>query len=369
MGGILHKISPILTAVGLAICTVGCSKEKEETVTITPPAVIFSLPAPGEAPFRNFPGEVTSEDNLRISFEVPGRLVHFPVYDGKVVEAGDLIGRLDQADFRAAFDAAQARATSAQQEFDRATTLRQRNVISQSELDQRREALDVTQADLRTAQRALTDTQLFAPIKGRISRRFVRNHQNIQAREPVVLLQNISTLDIEVQIPEALMASISANTTAAEANKLVEAEVEFAAVPGDRFPLTLRSFSTQANPSSRTFPVTFVLRPPADRNILPGMTCTVGLRFRNPDGTPVVQAGIFQIPVRALLTAEGKPWVWRWDAKTGNVSRLPVEMVALTGEYVQVRAEGLKAGDELVASGVRFLSEGDTVSRMESRQP
>lgn len=369
MRGIFHRVFPALLFTGLAVWLAGCSKQKEETVAVTPPAMIFTLPEPGEAPFRNFPGEVTSEDNLRISFEVAGRLVHFPVYDGKVVEAGELIGQLDQADFRAAFDAAQARFTAAQQEFERARTLRQRNVISQSELDQRREAIDVAQAGLRTAQRALTDTQLFAPIKGRISRRFVRNHQNVQVREPVVLLQNIATLDIEVQVPEVLMAGVGANTTATEADKLIEAFVEFAAVPGERFPLTLRSFSTQANPSSRTFPVTFVLHPPANRNILPGMTCTVSLRFRNPDGTPIQQPGLFQIPVRALLTAEGMPWVWRWDAKTGKVARMPVEVVALTGEYVQIRADGLKAGDELVASGVRFLSEGDTVSRMESRQP
>lgn len=364
------QLLPLSKFFVLSACVfAGCSKKEEERVPVTPPAMIFTLPQAGETPFRSLPGEVTAEDSLQLSFDVAGRLVNFPVYDGKVMTAGELVGQLDQTDFRAAFDAAQARATAARQEFDRANTLRQRNVISQSELDQRREALDVTQADLRAAQRALTDTQLFAPTKGRISRRFVRIHQNVAAREPVVLLQNITTLDVEVQVPEALMARLSGDATAAVANKLVEANVEFAAVPGESFPLTLRSFATQANPSSRTFPVTFVLHPPEDRNILPGMTCTVNMRFRKPDGTPVQQPGLFQIPVRAMATGDGKPWVWRWDEKTGKVSRVPVEMVALTGDLVTIRAADLKQGDELVASGVRFLSDGDTVQRMESRQP
>lgn len=359
----------ILICAGGIFLAAGCSEEQPEVVAPTPPVMLFALPQADETPFRSFPGEVTAQDNVRLSFDVPGRLVDFPVYDGKVVAAGQLVGRLDQGDFRAALDSAQARFTAAQQEFERARTLRQRNVIAANELDRQREAFEVTEAALRTAQKAFNDTQLVAPIKGRISRRFVRNFQNVQAREPVVLLQNISTLDIDVQVPEALMALVNRNVTAADANQLIEARVEFAAVPGEQFPLTLRSFATQANPSSRTFLVSFVLHPPEDRNILPGMTCTVSLRFRNADGTPVAQPGLYQIPMRALLTAEGKTWVWRWEAKTGKVARVPVEMIALAGESVQIRSADLQAGDELVASGVRFLSDGMTVRRLETPKP
>lgn len=360
-----HFFLPLTAAVFVA----GCSEKTEERVPATPPVKIFTLPAADVTPFRNFPGEVTAQDNVRLSFDVPGRLIEFPVYDGKVVNPGDLIGQLDQGDFRAALDAAQATFNNARAEFERLRTLRQRNVIAQNELDRQREAFDRADAGLRTAQKAFDDTRLAAPIKGRVSRRFVRNFQNVQAREPVVLLQNISSLDIDVQVPEILMASIARDTTAAQANQLIEASVEFAAVPGESFPLTLRSFATQANPSSRTFLVSFVLYPPEDRNILPGMTCTVSLRFRNPDGTPVAQPGLYQIPARALLTAQGKTWVWRWDSATGKVSRVPVEMVALSGDSIQIRAEGLKSGDELVASGVRFLEEGMTVQRLVTHKP
>jgi multidrug efflux system membrane fusion protein len=347
----------------------GCSEKKEERVVAVPPVLIFTLPEADGAPFRSFPGEVTAQDNVRLSFDVAGRLVDFPVYDGKVVAQGELIGQLEQGDFRAALDAAQATFNTAQQEFERNRTLRQRNVIAQNEFDRHREAFERADAALRTARKAFEDTRLFAPIKGRVSQRFVRNFQNVQAREPVVLLQNIETLDVDVQVPEAVMASVRRGTTAAQAHDLVEASVEFAAVPGERFPLTLRSFATQANPSSRTFLVSFRFRPPEDRNILPGMTCTVFLRFRHADGTPVVPAGLFQIPVRALATAEGKAFVWRWDAATGRVARVPVEMGTLTGETIQVRSDDLKAGDELVSSGVRFLSEGMTVQRLETRKP
>ncbi|QIF02420.1 efflux RND transporter periplasmic adaptor subunit [Roseimicrobium sp. ORNL1] len=360
---------PLLLAAGFTLFVVGCSDEPEERKPATPPVTIFSLPEVGEAPFRSFPGEVTAEHNVNLSFDVGGRLVDFPVYDGKVVKPGDLIGQLDQNDFRAALDSVQASFRAARQEYDRGRGLLERRAVSQSEVDRLREAFEVVEASQRAAQKAFDDTKLFAPIKGRISRRFVRNFQNVQAREPVVLLQDISTLEVDVQVPEAHFAMLDRNVTAGELSKRIEGSVEFPAIPGERFPLTLRSFATQANPSSRTFLVSFVLRPPEDRNILPGMTCTVHLRFRKEDGSPLVQPGLFQIPVRALLTAEGKTWVWRWDAATGKVERVPVEVATLAGDSVQIRSEGLKLGDDLVSSGVRFLSAGMTVRRLEGNKP
>jgi len=364
----IHRGPFCAAALLIAVFLGGCSKP-EEPVPATPPVKLFALPASEEARFRSFPGEVTAIANARMSFDVSGRLTDFPVYDGRIVQAGDLIGRLDQTDFRAALDSARSRFTAAEQEFQRAQTLRQRNVIAQNELDRQREAFEVAEAALRTAQKAFDDTQLFAPFKGRVSERMVRNFQNVRAQEPVVLLQNVSTLQIDVQVPESLMALVDRNTSAAAASQLVDARVEFAALPGETFPLTLNSFATRANPSSRTFLVSFVLSPPEDRNILPGMTCTVQLRFRNPNGTPIIEPGVYEIPARALLTAEDKPWVWRWDAPTGKVARVPVEMLGLVGESVQIRAADLQPGDQIVSSGVRFLSEGATVRPLATSKP
>lgn len=357
----------ILMAV--AVVAAGCAKKTEERERVTPPVMIFRLPEAGEATFRNFPGEVTAKETVRLSFDVGGRLIEFPVYDGQVVGEGDFIGQLDPADFQAAVDSATATYNTARQEFERQKTLRQRNVISQSELDRHRMLFERAEAALRTAQNSLTETRLAAPFKGRISRRFVRNFQTVQAREPIVLLQNTAFLDVEVQIPEALMASVNANTTAAEAAKLIEARASFAAIPGEIFPIALRSFSTQANPSSRTFLITFNLHAPSDRNILPGMTCAVQLRFRAPDGSPVLQEGLFQVPARALVTSAEGASVWRWEEADGRVTRVPVEIVGLNGDFATIRGGGLAAGKEIVASGARFLSEGDTVRRMEERQP
>ncbi|MEX1117169.1 MAG: hypothetical protein WEB60_00100, partial [Terrimicrobiaceae bacterium] len=146
-----------------------------------------------------------------------------------------------------------------------------------------------------------------------------------------------------------------------------EAKVEFPAIPGRTFGLELKSFGTEASRSARTFLVTFNLYPPEGQNILPGMTCTVLLRLkREPSEGAEGQVG-FQVPVRAVATADGKSSLWKLDPEKLTVSQVPVEMLELSGESVNVRNPSLAPGDEIVVSGVRFLSEGMAVQRMQAR--
>lgn len=358
-----------LTLLGAALVLgTGCEK-KAEVVEHTPPVHIFELSPSSNAAFRRFPGEVAAVSNARLSFDVPGRLIEFPVLDGQVVSQGDLIGRLDPSDFSAQLDSAQASFTAARDEYNRQVTLFQRRVISQSELDRQQEIFNVAEANLRTAQKALEDTRLFAPFKGRIAHRFVRNFQSVQARELIVLLQDISTLEVDIQLPEAAMSSVTRNATVEDVRPLIDAKVEFAALPGRQFDLKLNSFSTNASAASRTFLVSFVFQPPEESNILPGMTCTALLRFRDQSGQDPVSTDTYDVPVQAVLAADSQTWVWRWNYKTGEVSRVPVEIVGPVGDSMRIRSADLKDGDALVSSGVRLLSEGMRVRRLETVKP
>jgi RND family efflux transporter MFP subunit len=368
MRGNPNHVSKAICFAIITILAAGCSKH-EEPVTHTPPATIFTLGPAANSAFRSFPGEVAASRNGRLSFDVPGRLIEFPVYDGMIVQEGGLIGRLDASDFVAQVDSARARFDAARDEFNRQVTLRNRNVIAQNELDRQREAFNVAEAGLRTAQKALDDTQLLAPFKGRVSHRFVRNFQSVQARELIVLLQDVSTLEIDIQLPENLMSGLNRNATVAEIQPQIEAKAEFAALPGQSFDLTLFSFSTRASAASRTFLVSFVFNPPDDSNILPGMTSTVRLRFKDQAAAAPEGPATYSVPVQAVLSSEGKSWVWRWDEKTGKVSRVSVELVGPAGDSMQIRSDSLKDGDELVSSGVRLLSEGMQVRRLETLKP
>ncbi|MGB8463809.1 MAG: efflux RND transporter periplasmic adaptor subunit [Terrimicrobiaceae bacterium] len=368
-----HNISlrAPLRGIGLLVVlawVAGCSPD-EKPVPAVPPVQTFVLSKAGDAPFRRFPGEVSAADTSDMSFDVPGRLIEFPATQGVVYKYGELLGRLDETNFVARVDAARADFNTAHAELARRRQLQQRGVISRSELDGFQRANDVAEAALREAQRALDDTRLLAPFDGRVARTLVNNFQNVQAHQPVLVFQSSSTLEVDIHVPEADMSGADRGITAQNARYLLEARAEFPTIPNQQFDLELKSFSTEATPSARTFLVTFLLYPPDGQNILPGMTCTVLLRSKSRINAQPAEEGVFQVPVRAIATVDGRSSLWKLNPASMKVSRVEVKMLGVSGDSISVRGAALAPNDEIVTSGVRFLSEGMKVRRMQANNP
>ena len=368
-----HNISLRIALRGIGLLVVlawaaGCSPD-EKPAPAVPPVQTVVLNTTSDVPFRRFPGELAAADSSNMSFDVPGRLIEFPATQGMVFKFGELLGRLDPTNFVARVDSARADFNNAHAELARRHQLHQRGVISRSELDGFQRANDVAEAALREAQRALDDTRLVAPFDGRVARTLVNNFQNVQANQPVLVFQSTSILEVDIQVPEADMSALERGMTARNARDLLEAKAEFPTIPNQQFDLELKSFSTEATPSARTFRVTFNLYPPEGQNILPGMTCTVLVRSRSRLSAQPAEEGIFLVPVRAVSTGDGKSSLWRLDPATMQVSRVEAEMLGATGDSMRVRGPALAPTDEIVTTGVRFLSEGMKVRRMQAANP
>ena len=179
----------------------------------------------------------------------------------------------------------------------------------------------------------------------------------MQANQPVLVFQSTSILEVDIQVPEADMSAAERGITARNARDLLEAKAEFPTIPNQQFDLELKSFSTEATPSARTFRVTFNLYPPEGQNILPGMTCTVLVRSRSRLSAQPAEEGIFQVPVRAVSTADRKSSLWKLDPATMQVSAWRSN-ARCDGDSMRVRGPALAPNDEIVTTGVRFLSEG-----------
>ncbi len=247
----------------------GCSPD-EELAPAVPPVQTVVLSSSSDVPFRRFPGEVAAADTSNMSFDVPGRLIEFPATQGMVFKFGELLGRLDETNFVARVDSARADFNNAHTELARRRQLHQRGVeISRSELDGFQRANDVAEAALREAQRALDDTRLVAPFDGRVARTLVNNFQNVQANQPVLVFQSTSILEVDIQVPEADMSAAERGITARNARDLLEARAEFPTIPNRQFDLELKSFSTEATPSARTFRVPSTSTLPKIRTYFP----------------------------------------------------------------------------------------------------
>ena len=63
------------------------------------------------------------------------------------------------------------------------------------------------------------------------------------------------------------------------------------------------------------------------------------------------------------MDSDGKSYVWKFDSGSGAVSKHPVEIGTVMGNFIPVRA-GLEKGDEIVSAGVAYLSDGQVVRRL-----
>ena len=274
---------------------------------------------------------------------------------------------------------ADATLSNARVDLDRATRLLRSQTISRLEFDRAqtsyRVAAENREAALQTLDQSLTgreedilakeseiagleaqvveagiqlaDTTLRAPYEGVIAQRFVEQGQSVRAKQPVVKFQDVEEIEIAVDVPEAIMASVI------RAADITGLSAEFSAAPGRRFPVHVKEIAQRADPVTQTFTVRVAMKAPEGVNILPGMTATVSMTYRRAG---ILGERIF-VPVGAVFKESAGDQVAWVVGEDGVVSRRPVRTGAIAGGEIEI-VEGLQPGDRIAAAGTSFLREG-----------
>ena len=244
------------------------------------------------------------------------------------------------------YELAQTAYTVAQEEHLAAVQLFQKGTAARREEIKAQEAvvrgLEGRRAD---AKLQLTDSTLLAPYDGVIAQRLVEEGQSIQVNQPLVRLQSTGTIDVVVDVPEAVMANDIRSLD------ITGMAAEISSVPGRRYPVRINEIAQVADPVTQTFPVRFEMRSPSGVTILPGMTATVTVNYRRSRGDRIL------VPISAVCkldTGEQAVWVLGPD---GIVRARRVAMGVARHGDVEI-LQGLSPGDRIVVAGVTFLREG-----------
>lgn len=339
----------------------GCEQAPVETPEVVRPVRIITVSTLQGGESLSYPGEIQGAQNVNIAFEVPGRIVEMPAREGIDVGQGDVLARLDPADFQSSLDAARASARASKETFDRFSEVFERGAISEQDLNVRRRQYEVDQANLTTAQKALDDTVLRAPFSGRIGRTFVDNFTNVQAKQEILLLQDLSEFEVVVNIPEQDWLRAKPGITLAQKTSRVQPEVSMSGLPGRTFPVTITEVAAAADPVTRTFAARGRFDPPEDVVILPGMSATV---------TVTASKDTADLPLRLLVPAsavvggnDGGAYVWQVGGDPLAATLSPVTVGQMSGSEMEI-LEGLEAGDRIAVSGVQHLADGMLVREL-----
>ncbi|MCG5073659.1 efflux RND transporter periplasmic adaptor subunit [Paraburkholderia sp. RG36] len=383
--GLAHLVSPVALLASLAsfapliaLCALAglaaCGKTPE-TAPSPRPVVSMTVHPDGNVPSASWPGTVQARYTTPLSFRVNGKIVERSARLGDTVKPGQVLARLDPADYdknaasaQAQYDAAQHRFAFAKQQFDRDTAQAQADLIARAQLEQTQDAYAsaVAQRDQAKQQLALAQdqrryTQLVADHAGVITAENADTGQNVQAGQPVYQLAWAGDVDVASDLPENAIGALHIGDTA---------QVTLPALPGRHYTARVRELAAAADPQSRTWRVKLTLeQPDADARL--GMTANVALMANaasassatnGTNATNAAQAdgGTFTIPATALFHDGNAPALWIVQG-ADNVLQLRRVSVSRYDARTITVTQGLKDGERVVLQGVHTVTAGEKV--------
>lgn len=353
----LVAVSALLTS-----SLVGCNKV-EEPVREDRPVLTQVVKFENPEVAASYTGEIRSRYEYELSFRVPGKISKRFVDVGARVKPGDLLARLDPVDnalnasaSRAQVSAAEAERDFARSEYERYKGLRAKNFISDAQLEQKQNALSLTEAKLNAA-KAQADvtgnqqnyTELKADQPGVVGHIAAEVGQVVAAGQPVFLLAREDTREVAISIPE------SRTQDAVNATKV---EITLWAQPGRVLAGKLREVTPAADPATRTFAARVAITDPSlDDSVLFGMTANVV--FTRKGAQPQIR-----IPLTGMFQKDSKPAVWVLTPEN-KVAIRPIEVASVDNANALLTG-GLHDGERIVVAGVHKLVEGETVRILKS---
>src|SRR6202171_3824089 len=207
----LRGLAPLIVL--LAITLSGCGDKPPPQAASGPLPVTVAQPTKRTVTdWDEFTGRFEAVEEVQVRARVGGFVTNVEFRDGAFVNTGDLLYVIDSRPFEAVAEQAdgqlsdaRAKAELAKRELDRALTLVQTQAVSESIVDQRRQALQAAKAAemqaaglLKAAQLNIEFSHVVAPIGGRVSRHLVSVGNLVQGSDNgggATLLTSIVSLD------------------------------------------------------------------------------------------------------------------------------------------------------------------------------
>ena len=326
----------------------GCGLvEVEDTGPAVRPAKLVEIETASQERVLTFPAILEARSTAVLTFPVSGTLQEILVKAGDEIPEGTVIARLDPRVFQNQLATAQTQFNEAETEFLRAKRLIEADAISQSVFDQRQNLLNIAEATLDNARKALEDSELTAPFDGVVAIRHLDENQNVSAGQAIVTVQTMGAADVVFDVPSILVA----NSNFIEP---IETILTLDINPDYKINTTPKEMSASADPTTQTFTIRHSFDPPEELLVLPGMTGSIEARVSISDK---VFISSIVAPIAAVVSDGSSEYVWKVDRETMLVSRQDITTGRRVGETVIV-SSGLGAGDLIVGAGASYLHPG-----------
>ncbi|HJP37853.1 MAG: efflux RND transporter periplasmic adaptor subunit [Gammaproteobacteria bacterium] len=303
-------------------------------------------------------GIIQSRRSPQIAAQVAGEVVTVLVDEGQGVEAGEVLARIDNEQYRLAKKASQAEVRRLEalhakknREFERSQQLFANKLIAQDQLENvagdlaaLTEQLAGANTQVADSQRRLTETELVAPVRAEIGVRHIDVGDYLQTGMIAFDLIDVENLRVRLPFPEyrapllrpglSVRLSSPASTSTPVAAKITDIR------PG-------------INPANRSVAVIIDLINPG--NWRPGASVRAEVIIETREE-------VIMVPQISIVRRPAGNVVYVLNGK--NVSEQQVERGQRSGRFVEIRS-GLHGSETVIVDGAGFLTDGSEVSVIE----
>ena len=295
-------------------------------------------------------GTVAAVRGVTVSADLPGVVDRIAFESGQSVHEGDVLAVLDTRQERAQLAAAEAQRDLARVNFERIQGLLDERVVSRAEFDQATANERQARARVGEISAGIDRKTIRAPFSGVLGIRRVNLGQYLSAGDPLVTLQSLNPIYVNFGVPQQAMAELRGGrvvrvTSDDRAAAVIEGRITAIDSVVDEATRNVQAQATVGNANAALRPGMFV----QTEVVVGASTSVIALPASSISYAPY---GNSVFVVSDLKDPSGKSY--------RGVRQQFVKLGPARGDQVAV-VSGVKAGEEVVTSGVFKLRNGAAV--------
>lgn len=364
-----NQVKTVLIISLLSIILVSCKSSPDQTAAAPPPPVlpVSLVNESSETTFIEYPASIQGAVDIDVRPQVSGYLQSVLVNEGAYVSAGQTLFKINENPYREALNnakaslhAAEAAILNAQLEVDKLTPLVQNKVVSDFQLKTAKTAYKIAQANAEQAKASVASAQInlgYTNVKATVSGyigRIPKKQGSLVSPTDQTALTQLSDIH-EVHVYFAL-AENDFNTfnkdypgkSPADRIKHLPA-VDLVLADNSTYHIKGKIDMIDGQFDKNTGAITLRASFPNANGVLrSGNTGKIRLGLRHEDAILVPQSATVDMQDKVFVFTVGD---------SSKVKKQSITIVGKSGENYLVK-DGVKAGDQIVLSGIDKLQEG-----------
>ncbi|MFC2166621.1 efflux RND transporter periplasmic adaptor subunit [Acidobacteriota bacterium] len=291
---------------------------------------------------ERFSGEVKPQEQVNLSFNIPGKIERLYFDEGDAVVKGQLLAQLEQLDYITVRDQSLTQWEKAKRDFERSQRLWKEGSIQEQIVQDAETGFKASLAVLNAADLNLEHCLMYAPFSGHVAFRFGEEREMAAPGQVVYTLMDLSHVLVELGAPERSVGRLKEGQTA----KIVVQSLQKEPIMG-----RVSHVAVSAFPDSRLFKVEIKIDNP-NLDLKPGMTASVGVI------TDII-SDAFVFSVDASVFRKGERVIFLLDGEKAVMVVLKDYLIS--GENLIIR-DPLPAAGHVIIDGQDVLFDGMLVT-------